>query len=104
MLQRWRHCNWLFGWTIGGEGTDKDIPRLRPELQMPATVRTPSAIVDYWSRRLLGRLLPPEERGPILDLIAAGRNPDFDLPADQIAERLRHMVALICLSPSFQWR
>jgi hypothetical protein len=49
-------------------------------------------------------LLPSNERQPIVDFMASGRNPDFDLPADQIEERLRQMVALIFLSPSFQWR
>lgn len=105
MLQRWRHCNWLFGWTIGGEGADADTPRLRPETKIPpANVTTPVEYVDYWSYFLMGRTLPEAERQPIIEFMAAGRNPDFDLPAPQIAERLRQMVALICMSPSFQWR
>lgn len=104
MLQRWRHCNWLFGWHIDGGETGEDVYRLRPETKTPANLTTPSALVDFWSRRILGRLLPENERQSIVDFMASGRNPDFDLPADQIAERLRHMVALICLSPSFQWR
>jgi hypothetical protein len=48
--------------------------------------------------------LPANERQPVIDFMASGRNPDFELPADQIAERLRQMVAIICMSPSFQWR
>ncbi len=104
MLQRWRHANWLFNWRIGGEGADKETYRLRPETQTPAKYRTPNGLVDFWSQRMLGRLLPSNERQAVLDFIAAGRNPDFDLPADQIAERLRQMVVLICMSPSFQWR
>jgi uncharacterized protein (DUF1800 family) len=104
MLQRWRHCNWLFGWTIGGEGTDADTYRLRPETQTPAHLVTPTELVDFWSRRILGQLLPDNERQSIIDFMASGRNAEFDLPADQIDERLRQMVALICLSPSFQWR
>jgi uncharacterized protein (DUF1800 family) len=104
LLQRWRHGNWLFGWTYGGDGPDKDRYRLRPEEQMPNDVRTPSAIVDFWSQRLLGRLLPPEERGPLVDFMAFGRNPDMDLPDDQVGERLRHLVTLLCLAPAFQWR
>jgi hypothetical protein len=104
MLQRWRHCNRLFEWRIGGEGADADTYRLRPETQTPAKYKTPNELVDFWSRRLLGRLLPTNERQIVVDFMAAGRNPDFDLPADQIGERLRQMVALICMSPSFQWR
>lgn len=104
MLQRWRHCNWLFSWHIDGGEEGEDIYRIRPELKTPAGLATPNELVDFWSRRILGRLLPSNERQPIVDFMASGRNPDFDLPADQIAERLRQMVALICLSPSFQWR
>ena len=104
LLQRWRHCNWLFGWQIGGEGADADTYRLRPESQTPGQYLSPTDLVNYWSNRILGRLLPVNERQPVIDFMASGRNPDFDLPADQIAERLRQMVALICLSPSFQWR
>jgi hypothetical protein len=104
MLQRWRHCNWLFGWKVGGEGADAETYRLRPEPQTLDTVTTPNGLVDYWSVRILGRTLPSNERQPIVDFMASGRNPDFDLPADQIEGRLRQMVALICMSPSFQWR
>lgn len=104
MVQRWRHVNRLFSWRIGGEGADKDTYRLRPEKQMPTQYKTPNKIVDFWSARILGRLLPSSERQIIVDFMASGRNPDFDLPADQIADRLRQMVALICMSPSFQWR
>ena len=104
LLQRWRHCNWLFGWKIGGEGDDKDTYRLRPETVTPKSVRTPNELVDWWSNRLLGHTLPPEERAPIVDFMASGRNPDFDLPEEAYGDRLRQMVALICMSPSFQWR
>jgi uncharacterized protein (DUF1800 family) len=105
ILQRWRICNWLMdGWKIGGEGEDKNNLRIDCVVQTPANVRRPTALVDFWSRRILGRLLPTEERQPIVEFMAAGRNPDQDLPADQIAERLRFMVGLIFMSPSFQWR
>ena len=104
MLQRWRHANWLFGWTIdGGEG-GIDIDRINPESQTHTYLATPNELVSFWSQRILGRSLPSNERQPIVDFMASGRNPDFDLPADQIKERLRQMVVLICLSPSFQWR
>ncbi|MCC6455717.1 MAG: DUF1800 domain-containing protein [Caldilineaceae bacterium] len=104
MLQRWRHCNWLFRWQIGGEGADAETYRLRPETQTPANLLTANALVDFWSRRILGQLLPANERQSIVDFMAMGYDPDTALPADKIADRLRHMVAQICLSPSFQWR
>ncbi len=102
MLQRWRMCNWLLDWTYGGTGPNKDVNRL--PFNNPATVKTPIALVDYWSNRILGQLLPNSERQPIIDFMANGRNPNFDLPTDQIDERLRYMIGLIFMSPAFQWR
>ena len=104
MLQRWRHCNALFNWRIGGEGENAQTYRLLPEEHTLAQYTTASGLVDYWSQRILGQRLPDHERQIVVDFMAAGHNPDFDLPAGDITERLRHMVALICMSPSFQWR
>jgi 3-hydroxyacyl-CoA dehydrogenase len=47
------------------------------------------------------------ERFEITDFMAHGHNPDHDLPVDgdrDTRERLRAMVALIFMSPSFLWR
>jgi hypothetical protein len=104
MLQRWRHCNSLFNWRIGGDAQFKDTFRLRPEIYTPAHLTTATALVDFWSHRIMGQVLPENERQIVIDFMAGGHNPDFNLPAGDIAERLRHMVALICMSPSFQWR
>lgn len=102
MLQRWRVCNSLIGWRYGGEGANKDDYRL--PLVNPAEIKTPYALVDYWSERLVGLRLPDSERQPIVDFMASGRNPDFELPASDLADRLRYMIALIFMAPSFQWR
>lgn len=104
MLQRWRHVNWLLGWKIGGEGEDKDVLRLRPEKQMPAGLVRPTEIVDFWINRILGRPMPAHEREALVEFMAHGRNPDFEMPAEQIPELLRYMVGLIFMSPSFHWR
>ena len=105
MLQRWRLCNWLVdGWKVGGDGADKDNLRIDCRGQMPASVNTATAIVDFWAQRLLGRGLPIDERQPLIDFMAGGRNPDNALPAAHIDERLRFLVGLIFMAPSFQWR
>ena len=105
MLQRWRFCNYLMdGWHYGGTGANKDDLRVNLDGQMPAAITTPEAIVDFWADRILGRPLPLDERQPIVDFMAAGRNPSYDLPAADIAERLRFMVGLIFMAPSFLWR
>jgi hypothetical protein len=39
--------------------------------------------------------------------MAQGHNPDYDLPVatdEDVQDRLRSMVALIMMSPDFQWR
>ena len=98
ILQTWRLINFsIEGWI---DGTTIDTVS-----QMPATIRTPNAIVDYWLDRVLGRALHPiENRVPLVEFIAQGRNPDFDLRPDQIAERLPRMVAMIFMLPDFGWR
>ncbi len=101
MLQRWKLVNWLLEWKFRDEGL-KDVKRLR--FTNPAQYRTPYDIVDYWSYVLLGRPLPDAERWPIVNFMAFGRSPSADLPEDQIEERLRYMIGLILVSPSFQWR
>lgn len=103
MLQRWRMCNWLLNsWTYGGTGPNKDERRVR--FTNPTTVKKPTAIVDFWANTLLNRSLPDNERQPIIDFMASGHNPTFDLPDDQITERLPFMIGLIFMAPSFQWR
>ena len=105
ILQRWRFVNWMLGWRYP-KTDDNDKPDRRVDLmaQMPASQRTPLQVVDWWSRRLLGYRLPDNERQPVVNFLAEGRNENFDLPEDWISERLRHVVALILMSPSFQWR
>ncbi|MFZ1754373.1 MAG: DUF1800 domain-containing protein, partial [Caldilineaceae bacterium] len=104
MLQRWRFVNDILEWKIGGEGGDKDDKRIVVDGVMPAEVTTPEAIVDFWSQRLLGYILPSSERTEIVEFMAFGRGTGSDLPPDQIGERLRYMIGLILMSPSFQWR
>ena len=104
ILQRWRFVNDILEWEIGGEGADKDNKRIVVDGITPADTATPEEIVDFWSHRLLGYMLPTAERKEIVEFMAFGRGTDSDLPPDQITERLRYMIALILMSPSFQWR
>ena len=81
------------------EGTTVDL-----RSQMPTDIRTSNDIVDWWINRILGRPMNTEDRQQIVDFMSQGRNPDYDLPQDQIDDRLPRMVELIFLSPDFQWR
>jgi uncharacterized protein (DUF1800 family) len=104
MLQRWRRVNSLVRWTYGGDGANQNKARLDFYSQMPKNRKTPVEIANFWIQRILGRAMPDAERQTVVDFMAHGRNPEFELPADQIVERLPHMVSLIFLSPSFHWR
>ncbi len=98
LLQRWRLANQLVQGYI-------DNTQLNLLAQIPGGVTTSNQIVDFWIDRLLGRPMdPPENRTQILNFLAQGFNPDFDLPTSQLTARLPHMVALILMSPDFQWR
>jgi len=102
LLQRWRLVHFLIDWEIGGEGEDKDDLRLH--FASPASIKAPNAVVSYWENRLLGYSLPQKEQQAIVEFFAAGRNPDLDLPDDQLTERLPYAMGLLFMSPSFQWR
>ncbi|NOZ72892.1 MAG: DUF1800 domain-containing protein [Chloroflexi bacterium] len=97
ILQRWRITNAMIeGWV---EGVQID-----PLPQTPDHLRTPSALADFWIERILHRPMAAADRQEVVDLIAQGRNPDFALSSEQIAERLPSMVGLILMSPDFQYR
>ena len=98
MLQRWRLCNSMIeGWI---EGTNIDLAS-----QTPGNRTTPNDITDYWINRILGRdMHPAENRDEIVEFLAQGRNPDYDLTQEQIDERTPRAVALLLMSPDFQLR
>jgi len=75
--------------------------------QTPAEVRSAREIVTFWADRILGRPLPENEEDELIAFMAQGYNPELDLPlsADEdTQDRLRALVALIFMSPSFFWR
>jgi uncharacterized protein (DUF1800 family) len=101
-VQLWRLCNWL----VDVEN-DSDIYLMDVVAKTPGSVRTANEIADYWINRILLRPMPAADRARVVEFMAQGFNPDFDLPVDSdrdTRERLRSMVALILMSPSFLWR
>ncbi len=97
----WRLVNWLI------DREDDGIYRAAVVAHTPNDIRTATALADFWIHRILGRAMPESERYEIIDFMAQGHNPDLDLPLatdDDTQERLRSMVGLICMSPSFLWR
>jgi hypothetical protein len=98
----WRLCNWL----VDVED-DFDNHLLDIVGQTPAWIRTANELADFWIDRVLGRPMPAIERTEIVEFMAQGHNPDYDLAVASdwdTQERMRSMVALIFMSPSFLWR
>ncbi|MCP4662289.1 MAG: DUF1800 domain-containing protein [bacterium] len=75
--------------------------------QTPAGVRSAHDLVTFWAERILGRPPAAAEQEELIDFMAQGHNPHFDLPLDSddnVRDRLRALIALIFMSPSFHWR
>lgn len=105
-LHCWRTANWLV------EVTD-DLGHFRLDAigktlaAIPAGQRSAERIVDHWIGRAFGRSLDPVDREVLVEFMAAGYNPTFNLPLDadeDTQDRLRSLVALIFNMPDFVWR
>ena len=75
--------------------------------QTPAGVRSAQDLVSFWTERVLGQPAAAVDEAELVDFMAQGHNPTFDLPLDtdeDTQDRLRALVALIFMSPSFLWR
>ena len=63
--------------------------------------------MTFWTERILGQPAAQAEHDELVEFMAQGRNPDYDLPLDtdeDVQDRLRALIALIFMSPSFLWR
>jgi uncharacterized protein (DUF1800 family) len=100
-VMSWRLCGWLIEFT-----DDLDHYYLNLVGQTPGHVRSANALADFWIYRILGRDMEPEDRAEIVQFMAQGINPDFDLNLndEDTRDRLRSMVGLIFMSPEFLWR
>ena len=101
-IMSWRMCNWLID-----VRNDSDIHQLNVLGQTPGSLRTANQLADFWINRIFGRPIPTAERHEIVEFMAQGHNPDFDLPLgtdEDTQDRLRSMVGLIFMTPSFLWR
>ena len=95
----WRTVNWLVNlhnWWSG------QYILFNPIATMPAEVRSPIEIVDFWILRLLGRPLPEASRLEAIDFMARGRDPEMKLPGftdATVKERIHGLIGLILMSP-----
>ena len=93
-------------WLVDVED-DAGLRRLDATAQTPPGVRSANDLADFWIDRVFGRPLDAAVRQEIVDFMAQGHNPDFDLPLDgdeDTRERLQSMLGLLFLSPDFLWR
>jgi uncharacterized protein (DUF1800 family) len=96
MIQRWKLYNQAVVQKIDGITINWG--------ESPKSDNTPSRIVAQWTRRLLGQELNAKDHAALIDFISEGRNPKFELPETIAAERVPALVALILMSPEYQWR
>ena len=98
----WRLTNWLI------DVTDPvDAYRMDAVSQTPSQVRSARAIVEFWVDRILGRPVTQETSDELIDFMAQGHNPEFDLPLDTDVDtqtRLQTLLGLIFMTPEFLWR
>ena len=95
----WRLTNWLIDVEDGGGNYRLDMLAATP----PA-VRSAHDLVDFWIDRVLGRTMSAAARQELVEFMAQGVNPDFDLPLDtdpELQSRLQAMVGLIFMAPEF---
>ncbi len=100
-VMSWRLCGWLIDFDDDSGNYYLDVLG-----QTPAGTRTSNELADFWIDRILNRPMDVQDRGQIVQFMAQGINPDFDLDlADEdTADRLRSMVGLLLTSPDFLWR
>lgn len=99
-IMNWRLVNWLVevkNWWSGSFVPFNAIA------DTPSTIRTAEGIADFWIDRILGRPLPATERTAIVNFMAAGRNPQLELPIETnelLRERVWGTIALIMMTPA----
>ncbi|MGB5162851.1 MAG: DUF1800 domain-containing protein [Thermoanaerobaculia bacterium] len=100
-VMSWRMCAWLVDFY-----NDNDQPYLNIVGRTPDSARSANELADFWIDRILNRPMESAERQEIVDFMAQGFNPDFDLDFsdEDTLDRLRSMVGLILMSPDFLWR
>jgi uncharacterized protein (DUF1800 family) len=97
MLRRWQHAhNVSHGWN---EQTKVQVVN-----QTPGEFRTPNQLADYWLARVLPRAASINLRTEILNALRGDADANTRVPDDQLEWRLSNAVALMLMSPEFQWR
>ena len=86
------------------EEENQDLLQTDLLAQTPADLRTPTALVDYWILRILGRPLNAASRQAIIDFFSRDFAPDEPIPEEDLGWMLPSMVELILMTPEFRLR
>jgi hypothetical protein len=94
MLERWRLVLQLASGSLDGAKMSWS----------DGGAKTPTALAKDWCGRLLGRRPSKRTLDEATAFLAQGRNPDYEMPEQALKERTAPALALILMSPDFQWR
>jgi uncharacterized protein (DUF1800 family) len=100
----------VLGWRLANtliQIDDGENPYFNPYALTPAGVRSAEELVTFWTERVLGRPASATDHEVLVEFMAQGHNPNFDLPLDNdddTKDRLRSLVALIFMTPSFLFK
>ncbi len=108
LLARWQFViSAIEGWIDHWENnTSIDLVRINIVGQTPGAYgATATQLVDYWINRILGRPMSnPANRTRIIDFLRGPYSPNTGLSQSHVNDYLPRAVALILMSPDFQWR
>jgi uncharacterized protein (DUF1800 family) len=100
VLARWNLLQvlTLHDWT---KAVQADLPA-----QVPPSLQSCQALADFWADRLFARPVPEAIRQRAMNYLAAGGSEDEPPQGSPEEVRLRHaqMVALLAMSPDYQYR
>ncbi len=114
LLQRWWLANDLLASRVeverdasDGETDEEPIERYLVDIAGPTqdAPATAEGVVDFWAQRIFGTRLVDGTRTPLVDFMAQGYDPTFDLgQTDELEERVRALVALLFMTPEYLCR
>ncbi len=69
---------------------------------MPAEVRTPTRIAEFWAMQMLQKTKSPDFLSAMASFVASGKKTSDPVPDNQLEARVSSLVALLSMTPDFQ--
>ncbi|MBL8056214.1 MAG: DUF1800 domain-containing protein, partial [Anaerolineales bacterium] len=107
LLKRWQFVNsaiegWIDHWD---NGTALELVTIDVVAQSAGAGTTAAQLADFWISRVLGRPMSrAADRDRVIQFLRGPYSAAAPLSAGHLAEYLPRAVALILMSPEFQWR